>query len=143
MTDEIQLIEQAKELGIPVNPEWSEKYLKRQITIAEKAKAEAQEKSEVDVKAIDAASKAPSKPKEALVRLLKNYIPKDSVLEGGKINPSYVPKYAEDGKVEGQYPGVGQHNKIWKGSKIWLPIDEARILVERRLAEIPADVLGL
>ncbi|KGM44486.1 hypothetical protein JY97_00670 [Alkalispirochaeta odontotermitis] len=218
MTDEIQLIEQAKKLGIPVNPEWSEKYLKRQITIAENAKAKADQKAQEDLARLNEAEKAiqahaqeklalereaskveaaaeeeaggaaeqvrqryeaelnklrdsltqkeyelrhlqkdaketyqdasesslaATGKKEVLIRLLKNYVPKDSVLENGKVNRDYVPKYAENGKVEGQYPGVGQQNKIWAGSKVWLPIDEARGLVERRLAEIPADALGL
>lgn len=144
LTDEIQLIEEARALGIEVNPEWSETVLKRKITMEKNALQKAQEIADQGVAAIDeAVAQSPQKPKEAMVRLLRNYVPIDSVLDEGKPNPAYVPKYAENGKVEGQYPGVGQSNKIWSGSKIFLPIDEARSLVERRLAEIPADVLSL
>lgn len=54
-----------------------------------------------------------------------------------KLRRSYVPlgKYEIVAEVEHIYPGVGFDRKLWPGTLVKLPLDEAKSLVERHVAE--------
>jgi len=102
------------------------------------------------------------KPKEAPmaegnkmfhVLLNKNYAPRGEFEIVGYFKPE-VKKKAADGKwfvveqggfVKGemkpaQSPGVGFNGKIWAGTHIMLPIDEAKFVVGQKIAERADDI---
>lgn len=97
-----ELKAQAEALGIKVDARWSETTLRGHIADA---------KAERDPPKVEAA--APM----LQVRLLKHYRPK------GKYDVVGDP-------VEPPYPGVGFKHKLWAGTEVKLPADEARALVE-------------
>lgn len=82
------------------------------------------------------------------VVLNKNYAPMGKYEIVGHFQPE-VKKKAADGKwiviekekfIKGemkppQHPGVGFADKIWAGTTINLPVDEAKALVAKKLAE--------
>ena len=91
---------------------------------------------------------APEPVKMFPVHLLKNYRPKGDYEVVGyqraaveKKNPAGVMEVVEPARfVEGEkkpspFPGAGFENKIWAGTRIMLPIDEARALCDGKRAE--------
>lgn len=82
------------------------------------------------------------------VKLNKNYAPRGKYEIVGYLKPEVKRKTAagtwliveKEEFVEGEgkpapYPGVGFDGKIWAGTHIRLPLDEAKQLVAKKLAE--------
>jgi hypothetical protein len=93
---------------------------------------------------------APVQPSEKLfpVKLLKNYRPAGKYEVVGYHRPEKVQKdtagkvvvVQEAAFMEGEmspppYPGVGFETKVWAETVLRLPVDEAKRLVSKRLAE--------
>ena len=93
---------------------------------------------------------APNKtaPKQIDMLLKRNYAPKDLIRIVGYVDPARTVKDAggrvirvnEERFVEGemkpsQYPGVGFENKIWAGTVITVPEDEAKAMRQKGIAE--------
>lgn len=85
--------------------------------------------------------------------LNKNYVPRGPVEVIGYVRPEVKRKGAQGGWiverpeefVKGEmkpapYPGVGFKNKIWAGTHIRLPIDEAKDLIGKKIAERADDI---
>jgi hypothetical protein len=132
LSERTELLEQAKNLRIEVNPDWSDQYIKRVITM-EKNKAE----------------EPKEEPKERLfpVRLLKSYRPagnfevvgyhrKERVQKDSAGNRTVVQEASFiDGEMSpAPFPGVGFNTKVWAETVIRLPIEEARRLLNKNLA---------
>ena len=97
---------------------------------------------------------APQPSKMFPVLLTKNYVPKGSYEIVGYLKEAVKVKDAAgtwkivepEEFVEGEMkphamPGVGFDGKIWAGTHIKLPVDEAKSLVAKKLAE-RADVIA-
>lgn len=91
---------------------------------------------------------AAEKPSRFPVKLLKNYVPvgefdvigydKEEVRMKDAAGRWHILEAAEfvAGEVKPPvYPGTGFPNKIWAGTTISLPVDEARGIIEKRIAE--------
>lgn len=89
------------------------------------------------------------------VHLLRHYAPKGEYELLGHVRPRKEVKGASGGIVvvdEGGWtpgemhpaplPGTGFPNKIWAGTHLMLPADEAKAIVANRIAEISVDHLG-
>ena len=89
-------------------------------------------------------------PKQEMfpVKLLKNYVPSGKVEILGYLRKAVNQKDAagrwievEPEKfIEGEmmpsiYPGTGFDGKIWAGTHVSLPVQEAKTLIDRRIAE--------
>ncbi|QNP80987.1 hypothetical protein [Agrobacterium tumefaciens] len=116
------LIKQAKELDITVDPNWSQEDLQKKIdeALAKPAKA-------------GKPAKAESKPKEAKgklfpVVLLKNYRPV------GKFKIADT----EDGERD---PDEQEVNKVPAGKTILIGVDEAKTVIAKKIGE-RADAIG-
>jgi len=106
-----ELKAQAEALGIKVDARWSETTLRGRI-----AEAAAEAAAERDPPKVEAAPPAKGPPM-LQVRLLKHYRPKgDYEVVGDPVEPPY--------------PGVGFKHKLWAGTTVKIPADEARALVE-------------
>jgi len=96
-----------------------------------------------------------AKPVEKLfpVLLQKNYVPMGQFEIVGYLKPKVEAKNAAGQMVlvepevfvpgemkPGPAPGVGFDNKIWAGTQIKLPLDEARGLIARKIAERADDI---
>lgn len=92
---------------------------------------------------------APNK-ETIVVKLLKHYVPMGEYEVVGHDRPEITAKDAAGRQVIKQeaafiagemypapYPGVGFENKIWAGTHIRLPRDEAKKLYDARKAERP------
>jgi hypothetical protein len=88
------------------------------------------------------------------VTLVKNYAPigdfnivgwhkPERVQKGpdGKMHVMEVAEFVEGEMAPAPFPGVGFPNKIWAKTVIELPLDEAKGLVAKRIAE-RADAIG-
>lgn len=95
--------------------------------------------------------KAEAKPEAAKmfpVILKKNYVPRGEYEIVGWLKPKVErkdsagkmimvepEKFMAGEMVPPPYPGVGFDGKIWAGTTISLPLNEAKALVEKKLAE--------
>jgi hypothetical protein len=110
-----KLRDDAEALGIEVDGRWSNATLQRKINEIRTIRAKEEEREKV-----------PEQP--VSVRLLKNYKPIGWYEVQGHFD-------AEEEFVKGQpapppYPGVHFEHKLWAGTVVKLPAEEARSLVE-------------
>lgn len=107
-----------------------------------------------DRKAKEEIMTTPTEQKLFPVLLNKNYVPRGQFEIIGYLKPAVERKNAAGQMVvvepaefkEGEmhpapHPGVGYPNKIWAGTHIRLPLDEAKGLVEKKIAD-RADALA-
>jgi len=120
-----ELAQKATDMGIAVNPNWSDQYIKRKITMFEKENG-----SEAETAPTGDNSAKPADNGRVLVELLVNYCP------GGD--------YEVVEAVDSIFPGVGMNNKLWAGTKVYLGKDEARQLVKNtiQVVEVYKDADG-
>lgn len=82
------------------------------------------------------------------VHLLKNYVPKglfeivghhkaavEKKNAAGQMIVVEPARFVEGEQRPAPYPGAGFSDKIWSGTVLRLPIDEAKALIGKRLAE--------
>lgn len=87
------------------------------------------------------------KPKMFPVLLVKNYVPRGDYEIVGYLKEAVKRKNAAgdwkivekeefiEGEMKPHLPGVGFANKIWAGTTIKLPVDEAKSVVAKKIAE--------
>jgi hypothetical protein len=114
---ENDLVEQATALGIKVDSRWSEKTLRGKINALKRTAMSGSDN--IPEVAITGSAPEPEKKVEAKmfpVRLLKNYRPQGKHTIVGAA-------------VECGFPGAGQSEKLWAGTVVELPLEEARDLL--------------
>lgn len=96
----------------------------------------------------DAAPNVTTAPSGVKMELVRNYVPKSLLRIVGHQKPAVIQKNAAGQMVEiaaaewregemrpSVYPGTGFPNKIWAGTVIEVPEDEAREMRRLRIAE--------
>lgn len=138
-----QLQAEARSLGIDVNDEWDVPVLKRKITMARNAEAAMQP---VGPKS---APKNEAKDSSLVAMILKrNYVPigqfeivghhREEVTEknaSGQIIVKSPAEFVPGEMAPPPMPGVGFDRKVWAGTTIRLPVEEARRARDLGIAE--------
>ncbi|SDG34638.1 hypothetical protein [Pelagibacterium luteolum] len=140
-----QLQTEARNLGIDVNDEWDAPVLKRKITMARNAKEDFGGKGDHDN---DGKAGGAKDAKLVPMLLKRNYVPmghfdivghhRKEVTEknaSGQIIVKSPAVFVEGEMAPPPMPGVGSDNKVWSGTTVRLPIEEAKRAKDLGIAE--------